>query len=276
MNRFDAREMAVRLYYTATGRHDVDDSQWNLILDTFNRKYWRDAARNIGSLLSLDTPDLNSNVAGGFDYSGSIFQRNEASYPTVFSATAWVNTNVTLQTGYWSPIGDKDATLITPTANPGAATLTISMVNYRGGTVDIYAKQSGLSSPYLYLTTSAGNCWFNLSAVASVGTNNIAGSVASVTPLPYNGFPYQVGVTSTVTPVISPTGYYKCSVNLPSSVSITSAGIGVSSADAVTTTDANTGMIVWGFRRTPDGTGQNASNMADPRGVYMVNAVELK
>lgn len=67
MNRAECRNYAINLYHVATKKHDVDDQQWNLVLDTFNKKYWSDAAKGIGSMLAIDSPDVSTDVNGAFD-----------------------------------------------------------------------------------------------------------------------------------------------------------------------------------------------------------------
>jgi hypothetical protein len=283
VNRFDVRELAVQLYYSATGKHDVDDHQWNVLLDTYNKRYWREAAKSVGSLLQLDTPDLTANVAGGLDYSGSIYgSKNDIASPINFTDTrTWTVTNATVTSNaVTSPVGNEDATLLAPTATPGACTLASSVSPaYPGGTVDLYIKAATASAnTFLYFTVGGLTCWYDVFN-STVKTNGITGSAATIVPAPYPGFPYQVGTTSSATPTTSPTGWYRATLILPTSMTSTNVTIGLSSADNSTATAAGVAAFIWGARKTYMGSPAFASatsNMIDPNGVHNIMAVEIK
>lgn len=68
MTRIELRDYATQLYYTAVHKYDLDDQQWNLLLDTFNKKYWGEAARGLGSMLAIDTGDLGTDANGVLNY----------------------------------------------------------------------------------------------------------------------------------------------------------------------------------------------------------------
>lgn len=70
MTLAEVRALAKTLYYGMTGKSDVDDNQWNLVLDAINKTYFREAVRGLGSLFSIDSGDLSA-TAGVYDYSGS-------------------------------------------------------------------------------------------------------------------------------------------------------------------------------------------------------------
>jgi hypothetical protein len=281
VDRFDLRELAVQLYYTVTGKHDVDDHQWNIILDTFNKRYWREAAKSIGSLLQLDTADLAANIAGGFDYSGSLYIKNAVTQPIKFTDPSWSQNNTTITpNSIESPTGNQDGTLIAATATAGSATITGGVSSLiPGGTLDIFGKAGqGSSSPFLYLQcrgSSFGITWFDL-VNGVVANNQVASYNPSITPASFPGFPYQVGVTSTATPIKSPTGWYKCSINLPATESSNGLNLGISDGSTTQNVTVGKANYIWGARRTTSGTGGNTSNMIDPNGVNMITAVELK
>jgi hypothetical protein len=67
-----ARALALTLYYAATGKHDLDDHQFNVILDTLNKKYWMQAVRGLGSLLAVDSLDTSTASDGSLDTSGTL------------------------------------------------------------------------------------------------------------------------------------------------------------------------------------------------------------
>lgn len=76
MNFGEARALTTQIYYTCVEKHDLDDRQFNIVVNSMNRKYWRDAVMGIGSLLAKDSADLNTDGSGSFDFSGTLLDPN--------------------------------------------------------------------------------------------------------------------------------------------------------------------------------------------------------
>lgn len=273
----EAKQLATTLYWTASSQHDVDDQQWRSLFNIFNKKYWNDVARNTGSLFAKDSPDLISDSAGMFDYSGSLYNLNDlvpAQVTNISAAGGWTLTNVTTATGYFGPDNTNTAWQMTDTASTGSHLVTVAdspTYNSGDGVVTVWAKRGTLN--FIYLTDGGSNsAWFNLSTGA-LGTVTSPLS-ASISPMPAPSFSTAMGTTSGLSPVTSDTGWYKCSIKTDTGgvTSISAVTIGMSNADAVTSYTGNTSgtVFLWGPRKA------YRDNVVDPSGVYMPLACELK
>lgn len=275
MNLAQVKQLALTLYYTATDKHDLDDIQLGTMLDVMNKKYWREGVRGIATLFARDTSDITTSANGQIDYSGNLYFRNDipvqastnVGYPAFWTAlNATVGHNAAI-----APDDSGGATQITDTAVNAAHTLTFSQALqvYQSGCVTVYAKAG--SGTFIYLGASADGslAWFNL--VTGTLATNTTGQLATITPVPANGFPQSIGVTSAPTPTVSPTGWYKCTVQTKPGVNADRAVVGFSATDGVASY-LGTGLTwyVWGARRG------FSDNMVDPNGVYMPLAVEVK
>jgi hypothetical protein len=72
----DARSLAKILYFSATSKSNVDDLQWNLVLNSANKAQWAEAVAHIASLFAKDTPDTATDSTGLLDYSGTLIDAN--------------------------------------------------------------------------------------------------------------------------------------------------------------------------------------------------------
>lgn len=275
MNLNQIKQLAMTLYYSAVGKHDIDDIQMSTMLDMMNKKYWREGVRGVATLFARDTADIGSTANGQLDYSGNLYFKNDIpvqaatniGYPLFWTAlNATIGHNAAI-----APDDSNGATLITDTAVNAAHTLTYSgpLPVYQAGCTTVYAKAG--TGTFLYLGSSANGAlaWFDL-IHGSLATNT-TGQIATISPVPSNGFPQSIGLTSSPTPSISPVGWYKCSVQTALGVNSDRAVVGFSAADGVASY-LGTGLTwyVWGARRAALDT------MVDPNGVYMPLAVEIK
>jgi hypothetical protein len=78
MNFKQAKSLAMTLYYASAAKHDIDDHQLSVMINSMNKKYWREAARGMGSLLAKDSPDTTTTsqqmgafTTQGITYSGT-------------------------------------------------------------------------------------------------------------------------------------------------------------------------------------------------------------
>lgn len=275
MNRGQIKQQALLLYYAATNKHDLDDIQLDTMLDMMNKKYWRSAVRSVGSLFAKDTSDLVSSSNGQIDYSGNLYFKNDIPLQAAVNvgyAQYWTNTNATVtHNDAVAPDESNTATRVTDTVTNAAHTLAITgpLAVYQSGCVTVYAKAGTGTFIYLSASANGANAWFNL----QTGTlaTNLTGQIATITPVPANGFPQSIGVTSAPSPVVSPSGWYKCTVQTAPGVNADRFTVGFSATDGVASY-AGTGLTwyLWGARRG------FSDNMVDPNGVYMPLAVEIK
>lgn len=279
MNLQQCRALAKVLYFSTANKTNVDDFQWNLMLNSFNKHYFQEAAKFAGSIFGKDTPDLQSSPNGQVDFSGSLFGQNDVPYYATTDFTAangfWTLLNsATVHNATIAPDGSQTADLLLDTVangihaaqvNPMAQVLPVGQ-----WAVTIYAKASTLN--WLWIGGSSGGtiAWFNVRD-GVLGTVN-AGLQATIVPAPQPGFTNTPGVTSSPAPVVSSTGWYKCTVTGTSTGSTSDRiQFGLANADGVFSyAGTGQGVYLWGARRW------FTDNMIDPLGVYQPLAVEIK
>ena len=269
----EARQLATTLYWTATSQHDVDDNQWRVLFNAYNKKYWNDIAAASGSLYARDTADLQTDFAGMLDYSGALTYQNDlapAQYLNISAAGGWtIGSPVVPTTGFFAPDGSNTAWEISGKVGASGASLakTDPPWTFPNGTDCVYAKAG--SANFLMLSADSGTTWsyFNL-ATGTVGTL-AANATAKISPFPQPGFGIPVGTTSAPTPTVSSNGWYKCSIAPVAGGQANGIFLNVATADGGVATQSGT-IFVWGPRQA------YADNMIDPYGVHAPLTCELK
>jgi hypothetical protein len=276
MNLGEAKQFCTLLYYTATMEHNVDDRQWMVLLDVMNKKYWNDIVRAIGSIYQMDTPDLYTDGYGQLDYNGSVFSDNDLAPNQVNDlsiAGGWTNAGLVLRSpATIGPNGVLSSWELKADATSGTHQLVMPNIEpgYQGGLGfhTIYAKAGG--ARYIYLSNGTSTQWYDLlNGVLASSTGSPVGCYISPSSQP--GFGYSVNTTSSPSPVLSQTGWYKCLYGPETNGQTTAMTIGISVTDgAASFTNNGADVYVWGPRRS------YVDNMVDCQGVHMPTAVELK
>lgn len=271
----EAKQLATTLYWTASSKHDVDDQQWRFLFNIFNRKYWNDVARATGSLFAKDSPDLVSDAAGMFDYSGNLFYLSDLTPGQITNLNVlggWTLTNVTTATGFFAPDNSNTAWQMSDTALNQAHKISLAAApTWQGpnGSVAIYAKAGTIG--FAYLTDNTSTVWFDLNN-GVLGSTSGTTLVGSISPMPAPSFTTALGQTTGSSPVLSMNGWYKISVKPTTTGSIGLVSVGMANADGVTSYlgTANGNIYLWGPRKAYQ------DNMVEPVGVRIPMAVELK
>jgi hypothetical protein len=276
----EARQLCTILYYTATETHNVDDRQWAVLLDVMNKKYWNEVSRATGSIYAKDTTDTISDQYGQWDFGGSVFAGNDltaAQSMTISTNTGWaisnggVSPNVAL-----GPDGTMSASLFY--ANSSSVTthymgFTSIMPSYLAGqgAITVYAKAG--TAQYLWLSSDGTtNIQYYDLLNGVLGSSGGSIGTCSISAAPNPGFGYTVSTTSSSSPLVSPTGWYKCVFKPHPTITAGLINLGMTTTDNTLSTSitANTGLYIYGPRRA------YTDNMVDPIGVHMPMAVELK
>lgn len=272
----EAKQLAITLYWTATGKHDVDDQQWRVLLNVYNKKYWNEIARGSGSFFMLDTSDLVTDATGQYDYSGTLWNGDltPAQFFNISTTGGWTLTNSSTAGSYYAPDGSNTAVQFSDGVSAGVHTASVSAGPAYGsftgvGSFCIYAKAG--NARFVYLGDGTNFVWFDL--VSGTVSTSVGGAyTGTISPFPAPSFSIPIGVTSAPSPVLSPNGWYKCSISLTAPVTPVSAYVvGIStSAGTSSYTGANNSIFLWGPRKA------FSDNMVHPFGVHKPTAVELK
>jgi hypothetical protein len=278
----EARQLGLMLYFTATGRHDVDDNQWNIIIDAINKKYWNDVVSKFASIIGRDTPDTLTDGFGQLDYSGNIVTQNDINSTSVYNISTqggWSFNNTSTIGGILAPDGSKTAWQLKDDSSVGTehiAQLSVPGPSYPSpnGIDTIYAKAG--SKKYIWLSPDSNATtyqFFNLES-GTLGSIPGVGVVGTISPVPAPGFPWVQTPNSGGTSVISPSGWYKCTARVTDPTKFIGGNYRIGMSDVDTTssyTGDGTGTVnLWGPRRSFD------DNMLDPNGVHVPLSVELR